>query len=687
MQSGSKEPARPRFAPGASPMEALVSLSRYYGGNPEFVLAGGGNTSVKVGDTLYVKASGRALASIDEKGFAALDRRALSALLEAPPPAAAKHREKKFKEAILAARLEPEKGLRPSVECVLHDVLPEKFVVHTHSTLVNMIACCTEGERIVGELFGDDCLWIPYVDPGFVLAITLAEALKEYKARTGRTSPGVVVMQNHGLVVSGETPEDVLKRTDAVISKVRGLLEGASGGEPFGAVTSLEAAQARRLIGIIGPALRGLLAEQDALKVVTFDDSALVMSLAGGRDGSAVATEGALTPDQIVYCGAFPVWFECAAGDESPEEIVWRLREALGAHKAAGRPAPRVVIVKGLGMFAAGDDFAAAETARLVWVDAIRVAAGARRLGGIRFLSQGEREFIESWEAEAYRRKVSARKVGGGRAAGKVAMVTGAAQGFGLEIARDLVREGAHVALGDINADGVRKAAEELAAEAGGGRAVSLVMDVADAESVSRAVYQIVRKYGGFDIVVSNAGVLRAGSVKTQDPAEFDLVTRVNYRGYFLCVHAAAPVLAVEHLAKPDYWSDIIQVNSKSGLVGSNRNAAYAGSKFGGIGLTQSFALELVEDHIKVNSICPGNFFDGPLWSDPENGLFVQYLRSGKVPGAKAIEDVRRAYETKVPMGRGCTTADVMHAVYYCIEQKYETGQAVAVTGGQVMLG
>ncbi|MBC8875552.1 MAG: sorbitol-6-phosphate 2-dehydrogenase, partial [Planctomycetes bacterium] len=84
--------------------------------------------------------------------------------------------------------------------------------------------------------------------------------------------------------------------------------------------------------------------------------------------------------------------------------------------------------------------------------------------------------------------------------------------------------------------------------------------------------------------------------------------------------------------------------------------------------------------------ICPGNFFDGPLWSDPENGLFVQYLRTGKVPGAKSIDDVRRAYEAKVPMGRGCTTADVMKAIYYLIEQQYETGQALPVTGGQVML-
>ena len=94
----------------------------------------------------------------------------------------------------------------------------------------------------------------------------------------------------------------------------------------------------------------------------------------------------------------------------------------------------------------------------------------------------------------------------------------------------------------------------------------------------------------------------------------------------------------------------------------------------------------MVQDRIKVNSICPGNFFDGPLWSDPEKGLFVQYLRAGKVPGAETVEDVRRAYEEKVPMARGCTPVDVARAILYCVEQQYETGQAIPVTGGQVML-
>ncbi len=274
----------------------------------------------------------------------------------------------------------------------------------------------------------------------------------------------------------------------------------------------------------------------------------------------------------------------------------------------------------------------------------------------------------------------------GGRAAGKVALVTGAGQGVGFEVARALAAEGACVVLADLNEAAARAAAAGLNEQHGAGRALGLAMDVTSGESTRAALGAVVSRHGGLDLLVSNAGVLKAGSVMTQPEADFEFVTAVNYKGFFNCVQAAAPVMAAQRRGDGAAWSDIIQINSKSGLVGSNRNGAYAGSKFGGIGLVQSFAMELVESGIKVNAICPGNFFDLPLWSNPENGLFVQYLRTGKVPGARTIEDVRRGYEEKIPMGRGCMIADLMRALFYLVEQEYETGQALPVTGGQVML-
>lgn len=282
---------------------------------------------------------------------------------------------------------------------------------------------------------------------------------------------------------------------------------------------------------------------------------------------------------------------------------------------------------------------------------------------------------------ELAKQNIHNRPVGTGRLAGKIAIVTGAAQGFGKGIAEEMYKEGATIVIADLNAPLAESVASEL-----GERAISIAVNVSDEESVAALMAQTVEKLGGLDILVSNAGVVRSGPVTQLERKDFDFVTNINYTGYFLCTKYAAMIMEAQHKADPEWMGDIIAVNSKSGLEGSNKNAAYAGSKFGGIGLTQSFALELCAYNIKVNAVCPGNYLEGPLWMDPERGLFVQYLKAGKVPGAKTTADVKRFYEAKVPMNRGCLPIDVARAIFYCVEQKYETGQAIPVTGGQVML-
>jgi len=276
-----------------------------------------------------------------------------------------------------------------------------------------------------------------------------------------------------------------------------------------------------------------------------------------------------------------------------------------------------------------------------------------------------------------------------GRAAvvnNKVCVVTGGAQGFGEGIVRELIKNGAIVFVADMNVDGAKKLAQDLNEQEGRTVAFGVAVNVTDEESVKSMVDEIVETVGGIDLFVSNAGVLKAGSVKEMTLKDFEFVTDVNYIGFFLCTKHVAPVMELMNQPQGNYFTDIIGVSSKSALEGSNKNGAYAGSKFGSVGLVQSFAKELVVDNTKVNTVCPGNFFDGPLWSDPERGLFVQYLNTGKVPGAETIEDVRRFYEAQVPMNRGCDGEDVTKAILYSVEQKYETGQAIPVTGGQVML-
>jgi len=273
-----------------------------------------------------------------------------------------------------------------------------------------------------------------------------------------------------------------------------------------------------------------------------------------------------------------------------------------------------------------------------------------------------------------------------GRLLDKITIVTGAAMGFGAGIAEMLFKEGANVVIADWNEVEGGKMADKLNKELSSNRAMFVKVDVSDATSVESMVAAVTKHFGGLDLIVSNAGVLRAGSLEEMTPETFDFMTNVNYKGYFLCTKYASAVMKIQSKYRNDYFTDIIQINSKSGLKGSNKNFAYAGGKFGGIGLTQSFAMELMPHKIKVNSICPGNFFEGPLWSDPEKGLFVQYLKAGKVPGAKTIEEVKAFYEAQVPAGRGCRVIDVFRAILYIIEQEYETGQAVPVTGGQNML-
>jgi len=382
------------------------------------------------------------------------------------------------------------------------------------------------------------------------------------------------------------------------------------------------------------------------------------------------------SPDHIVYYKDAPLFVE---QDDD-------LKGAFDAYRNEKGYMPKIVAVKGLGFFSLGASFREANNARLVFLDAMRTAVYAESFGGYLQLPDEFTDFILNWEVETYRQKAALASAGSaGRIAGKIALVTGGAQGIGAGIAQELAAEGASIVVADLNMEGAKAHAEELNRTFGPNRAVAVRVDVSDEQSVKAMVNAAVLAFGGLDILVSNAGVLIAGSLEEMTHKHFDLVTKVNYTGYFLCVKHACVPMKIQREYSPGYTTDIIEINSKSGLSGSNKNFAYAGSKFGGIGLTQSFALELVEHGIKVNAVCPGNFLDGPLWSDPEKGLFRQYLDTGKVPGAKNIADVRAYYESIVPMKRGCTIKDMARAILYAVEQQYETGQAIPVTGGQIM--
>ncbi|HZJ82825.1 MAG TPA: sorbitol-6-phosphate dehydrogenase [Clostridia bacterium] len=250
----------------------------------------------------------------------------------------------------------------------------------------------------------------------------------------------------------------------------------------------------------------------------------------------------------------------------------------------------------------------------------------------------------------------------------QVAIVAGGGQGLGQALCMRLHKEGAKVIVGDINLDAAKETAELL------GDASAVKVDVTDYTQCADMVQKAVKLYGKVDLLISNAAILIAKGIDEFTSAEWQKVMDVNLVGFFNCAKAVSQVMMDQG------QGNIIQINSKSGKKGSFKNSAYAASKFGGIGLAQSLALELAPHNIRVNAICPGNLLDSPLWV---NSLYEQYAKNQGI----TKEEVRQKYLDQVPLGRGCTYDDVANTMVFLASDQasYMTGQAINVTGGQEM--
>lgn len=646
-------------------IEDLIAISRKFGQDSRFVIAGGGNTSYKDENRLWVKASGHALATITEDGFAVLDRTLLNEMGEKAYNEDTAIREEQVKNDLAVACVT--KGRRPSVETSLHNCMGFAFVVHLHPTLVNGLMCSANAEAACGEIF-PEALYIEYTDPGYTLFKKVYDRINAYKAANGK-EPQVIFLQNHGIFVGGDTTAEI----EGIYSEILGKLEAKVAALPEGG------SEVSPTVTDVIPAIRQMLSRSGrGLKTLKVTKNALVDYF---LDGSREKIAAPFTPDIIVYCKSAYIFIDA----ESDEEILKQAEEKIEAFAAEKGYTPKVLLIKGVGLVAVGDNFKNAQIITDVFTDAMKVAFYAQSFGGEHPMEKAWIDFIDNWEVENYRRKVAAGS-SKGRVEGKTIIVTGAAQGFGEGIARELMAQGANIVVADLNEATGEKTAANFNEMAGSNKAIFVKTNVADMTSLQNLMRQTILNFGALDAFVSNAGVVRAGGLDVMTPENFEFVTKINYEAYFFCAKAASHIMKIETRHDPDYFADIIQVNSKSGLRGSKANFAYAGGKFGGIGLTQSFALELAPDRVKVNSICPGNYYDGPLWSNPENGLFIQYLNAGKVPGAKTVQDVKDYYLAQVPMRKGCNPVDVCKAILYAIDQTGETGQAIPVTGGQVML-
>ena len=647
-------------------IEALIAISRKYGADDRFVIAGGGNTSFKTADRLWVKASGHALATITEDGFAVLDRALLNPMGEKKYSADTAEREEQVKNDLAAACIT--RGRRPSVETSLHNCLEAPYIVHLHPTLVCGLMCANDAAERCAQLF-PDALYIPYTDPGYTLFKKVYDKVAAYKHAHG-AEPQVIFLQNHGIFVGAGTTEEIERIYDGILATLAGQVRPLPEGD----------ARVCDCISETIPAIRQVLSRGGrGLKTLQVTNNALIDSFVGSREAAA-AVLTPFTPDGIVYCKSEYIYL-----DGPCDKLAAQAEKKIEAYVEKRGHTPKVLLIKGVGLVAVGDNAKNAGIVTDVFQDAMKIAWYAQSFGGHHPMTRRQIGFIDNWEVENYRRKVVA-GAGRGRVEGKTIIVTGAAQGFGEGIARQLMKEGANIVVADLNEAVGAATAASFNEIARNNRAIFVKTNVADMDSLHGLIRRTVLNFGALDVFVSNAGVLRAGGLEAMTPENFEFVTNINYKAYFFCAKVASHVMKIETAADPDNYADIVQFNSKSGLRGSKANFAYAGGKFGGIGLTQSFALELAPFRVKVNSICPGNFYDGPLWSNPVNGLFVQYLAAGKVPGAKTVEDVKDYYLSQVPMHKGCNPEDVTKAILYAVEQTGETGQAIPVTGGQVML-
>lgn len=329
-------------------IEQLIEISRKYGRDSRYVIAGGGNTSYKNADKLWVKASGCALATITEDGFAVLDRKKLNVIPEKTYPADTAAREEEVKNDLAAACIT--KDRRPSVETSMHNALSAAFIVHLHPTMVNGLMCGQNAEAETARLFGDEAVYIPYTDPGYVLFKEVDDRIKAYKAKFGK-EPAILLLQNHGIFVGADTTAEV----EAIYDRVLSTIEKAAGVSlPEGDKPVCDCVQE------VLPAIRMMLSKQ-GIKTLRVRNNALIERYASSESEYAKVA-APFSPDAIVYCKSKYIYL--AAADK--QALLKQAQTQIEQYVAANGYTPKVLLIKGIGLVAVGDNAAGCDIIRRV---------------------------------------------------------------------------------------------------------------------------------------------------------------------------------------------------------------------------------------------------------------------------------------------------------------------------------
>ncbi|MDW7690716.1 class II aldolase/adducin family protein [Flammeovirgaceae bacterium SG7u.111] len=373
-------------------LNELVEISRFYGNNLDFTIGGGGNTSYKDQENIYVKASGIALGSISVDGFAVLDRSKVRAILGNSYSEESNKREAEIKDDLMAASIYPEKGLRPSVETNMHEFIDYDFVVHMHPYAVNALLCSKKAKEMSLEILGEEALYIEYIDPGYVLSKKVEEELLTYRLRFPQ-DPKIILLENHGIFVSANSVEEIRKIYDDTMARLRSHFAQTlpAGKLPIHPDTEK---------------FKQLLPElfENHNLVVAHRHEALAAHFYGTAESFAKIAFP-LIPDQIVYCRAYPIYI----GDfENIGELIEKLHHEINEYREDHPYDPKILVVKGMGVFGMESSKKSAELALDVFEDWMKISILSENFGGPHFLNKREINFIDTWEVENYRRKVSA---------------------------------------------------------------------------------------------------------------------------------------------------------------------------------------------------------------------------------------------------------------------------------------
>lgn len=663
------------------PLGQVLLASHLLGSDRAVANFGGGNTSVKgraidhIGreiDVMWVKGSGSDLASMGANDFTPLRLQEIQPLYE---------REDMSDEDMVAhlARCQTEPAApRASIETLLHAFVPAAHVHHTHPDAINVLAGTRDGERLVGECFGDQAAWVSYIRPGFTLAKLVGAAVR------GSPALRLVILAKHGLVVWGDSAEEAYRRTIEMINRAADFTNARTVGAARlgGRIGCDEPSGEQRdaLLRSVLPELRGAVCSERS-KVLIADISASAQEFVGSRDASELVRVGAPCPDHLVHTKRLPLWIPFDPRTEDAAALVPRIRELAREYRAAyssyfdrhadataarADPDARVVLIQNAGLVGVGTTVSAARLSRDLYHRAIEVMAGAQALGGFTSLTERESFAIEYWPLELYKLSLAPPS---GELQGKVAIVTGAAGGIGRAIVGALAGVGACVVGLDLDGPGAEDAVGALA-----DRGLAVRCDVTSEESVADAYARAIERFGGIDIVVSNAGLASSAAVEETSVAEWERNYAVLARAYFLVAREAFRILRRQQTP-----GSIVFVASKNALAAGRGAAAYSSAKAAEVHLARCLAEEGGSAHIRVNTVNPDAVLRGSrIWDS-------SWREQRAAAYGIEPEQLEEHYRRRTTLGVHVFPEDVAAAVlHFASEQRSgkSTGNVLNVDGG-----